>query len=86
MPQFVYALCALTSIACAFLLFRRYQSTRERLLFWSAGCFVCFAVTNVLLFIDLGMLGPDTDLSLIRNCLSLSGIVMLLTALIRETS
>jgi hypothetical protein len=65
------------------LLLRQYRATRGRLLFWSAGCFLCFAITNVLLFVDLVVL-PDTDLSLIRSLITLAGILMLLAALIWE--
>jgi len=83
MAQFVYALCGLTSVACALLLYRQYRATPGRLLFWSAGCFICFAVANVMLFVDLVVL-PSVDLSLFRNCITLAGISMLLAALIWE--
>jgi hypothetical protein len=85
MAPFVYALCALTSVGCAILLFRHYGVTRGRLLLWSAGCFFCYALTNILLFVDL-VLVPNIDLSLIRNGITLVGVVMLLTALIWETN
>jgi hypothetical protein len=83
MASFVYALCALTSIGCAVLLFRQYGRTGGRLLLWSAGCFLCFAVTNVLLFIDLVVM-PNVDLSIYRNAVMLAGIIMLLAAMIWE--
>ncbi len=83
MPEMVYILCGLTSVGCAALLLRQYRRTRTSLLFWSAGCFVCFALTNVLLFIDLVML-PNTDLSILRGLITLAGVVMLLVALILE--
>ncbi|HEY3863870.1 MAG TPA: DUF5985 family protein [Verrucomicrobiae bacterium] len=81
MAELVYILCGMTSIGCAVLLLRQYRATRGRLLFWSAGCFLCFAMTNVLLFVDLVVL-PDIDLSLIRSLITFAGILMLLAALI----
>ena len=49
----VYALCALTSLVCAWLLLRAYQRQRTRLLLWSSVSFAGLALNNVLLFIDL---------------------------------
>lgn len=78
----VYILCALTSILCAALLFRRFWLAGGALLFWSTWCFVCLAVTNVLLFVDLIML-PTVDLSILRSVVTLLGTGMLLYGLIR---
>ena len=83
MGELVYILCGVTSVGCAVLLLRQYRLTRGKLLFWSAGCFFCFAVTNVLLFVDLVLL-PGIDLSLLRSLITLGGIVMLLAVLIWE--
>jgi drug/metabolite transporter superfamily protein YnfA len=85
MPKLVYILCALTSIACALLLFRQYRRTHGALVFWSTGCFVCFALTNLLLFVDLVML-PQIDLSIIRTLLTLAGVTMMLYGLIRQNT
>jgi hypothetical protein len=79
----VYALCALTSIACAWLLLRGYARTRFRLLLWSGLCFVGLALNNILLFIDLRVL-PDTDLSLVRTFPTLVGVGLLLYGLLLE--
>jgi hypothetical protein len=84
-PQLVYILCGLTSIVCALLLFRQYRVKRGGLLFWSTLCFVCFAITNVLLFVDLVMF-PQVDLSVVRNAITLAGMMMLLYGLIREST
>lgn len=84
MAQLVYILCALTSLFCAALLFRQYRFSRSRLLFWSGFCFVCFTVTNILLFIDV-VVFPQQDLSAWRSGVALLGIVMLLYGLIWET-
>jgi hypothetical protein len=85
MAQIVYILCGLTSIACCILLFRQYRTTRGGLLFWSGCCFFCFALTNILLFVDLVVL-PEIDLSVLRSGLTLAGMVMLLYGMIRETT
>jgi hydrogenase/urease accessory protein HupE len=83
MAEIVYILCGLTSILCAALLFRQFRSTRTSLLFWSTWCFVCLALTNVLLYVDLVLL-PNTDLSVLRSSVTLVGMLMLLYGLIRE--
>ena len=85
MAPVVYILCAITSIGCAFLLFRQDHLTHGRLLFWSTWCFTCFAITNVLLFVDLVVL-PDIDFSVIRSAVTLVGMLMLLYGLIREST
>ena len=79
----VYALCALTSIICAWLLLRGYARTRFRLLLWSGICFIGLALNNILLFIDLRVLA-ETDLSLVRTLPALAGVAMLLYGLIWE--
>ena len=85
MAQTVYVLCGITSLACAGLLFRQYRRTGTGLLFWSTLCFVCLAVTNILLFIDLVVL-PQVDLSPVRSGFTLAGMLMLLYGLIREST
>lgn len=85
MAKLVYVLCGLTSILCAGLLYRRFRSTRTRLLFWSTWCFVCLMLSNVLLFVDLVVL-PEVNLSVLRSAVTLAGLVLLLYGLIRESS
>jgi hypothetical protein len=85
-PQLVYILCALTSIGCAVLLLRSYAKSGARLLFWSGLCFVCLGLSNVILFLDLVVTGPATDLSVYRTATTLIGVVMLLYGLISEAS
>ncbi|HEX5972927.1 MAG TPA: DUF5985 family protein [Gemmatimonadaceae bacterium] len=80
----VYLLCALTSLGCAVLLFRGYRQSRARLLLWSALCFACFSLNNILLIIDVRMV-PEHDLSVPRTIPSLVGIALLLYGLIWET-
>jgi heme/copper-type cytochrome/quinol oxidase subunit 4 len=81
----VYALCSLTSVACAVLLLRGYRRTRVRLLLWSGLCFIGLALNNILLFIDLRVV-PDVDLSLWRTIPAVIGVAILLYGLIWETS
>ena len=80
----VYLLCALTSLGCAVLLFRGYRQSRARLLLWSALCFACFSLNNILLIIDVRIV-PEHDLSVTRTIPSLVGIALLLYGLVWET-
>lgn len=81
----VYALCALTSAACAVLLLRGYRRSGVRLLLWSGLCFLGLAINNILLFIDVRVV-PDVDLSLWRTIPAVAGVAILLYGLIWETS
>ena len=80
--QIVYLLCALTSLACMVLLMRHYFRTRLPLLLWSGVAFLLFATANVVLFIDL-VVFPRYDLSLLRNGITLAGVVVLFHGLIQ---
>ena len=79
----LYFLAMLASLACAVLLVRHYRQTRTRLLAWSALCFVCLSLNNILLFTDL-VLFPAVDLRLYRHVASLTGMVFLLYGFIWE--
>lgn len=81
MADVVYILCALTSLACAALLWRSYRQNRVRLLLWSGLCFSGLALNNILLIVDINI-GPETDLSIIRAIPALLGIGFLLYGLI----
>lgn len=83
MALIIYTLSAITSFACALLLFRGYRRTAVRLLLWSGLCFTGFFINNVVLIIDLRIL-PDQDLSVIRSLPLLAGITCLLYGLIAE--
>ena len=84
MSSIVYALCALTSLACAVLLFRGYRQSRARLLLWSALCFTGLFLNNLLLFVDLSM-APSVDLSVWRTLPALAGISLLVYGLIWDS-
>jgi hypothetical protein len=85
MAEVVYMLCAITSVACATLLIRRYRAQPTRLLMWSALCFAGFAINNVMMFIDLVVV-PQIDLSLLRSGMALLSVVLLLLGLLWEDS
>lgn len=61
----VYILCMLTSLFCAFLLFRSFRAQHTRLLLWSTLCFVGLAIANAMLVLDLMVL-QDYDLGMLR--------------------
>lgn len=81
----VYFLCALTSWTCAVLLLRAYFARHVRLLLWSGAAFCAFGLSNIILFIDL-IVVPEVDLLLLRNCVTLTGVLLLLWGLIWEAS
>jgi hypothetical protein len=83
-PICAYVLCAVTSIICATLLLRSWMRTKNRLLFWSALCFLGLAIDNSLLFYDLVII-PQTDISIFRNLFTLAGISSLIYGLITES-
>jgi hypothetical protein len=81
MAEFVYVLCALTSVVCAVLLLRGYRQRQTKLLFWSALCFFGLALNNALLLIDIYVV-PATDLMVIRSGVALAAIAVMLYGLI----
>jgi hypothetical protein len=85
MAESVYILCALTSIGCALLLWRRYHAIRTRLLLWSSLCFWGLALNNILLFADL-VLFPTIDLSALRHATALLGLSVLVYGLITDAT
>ncbi|HET9159791.1 MAG TPA: DUF5985 family protein [Caulobacteraceae bacterium] len=82
-PTIVYSLCLATSMLCAVLLVRAYRESRSRLLLWSALCFVCLAVNNLLVVLDMLFL-PTVDLSLARQLAAIAGLALLLYGFVWE--
>lgn len=80
----IYGLCAATSTGCALLLLRGYRTSRARLLFWAALCFVGLALNNILVFVDEIMLPLTVDLSLWRALPALLGVAAFIYGLIWE--
>jgi hypothetical protein len=81
----LFLLAFVTSLACTLLLFRGYVHTKLRILMWSALCFVCLTVNNLLLFIDLVILPSDVDLRFVRHGTALIGMLFLIYGFIRES-
>ena len=81
----VYALCALTSLFCAWLLLRAYLGQRTRLLLWNSVSFAGLALNNVPLFIDL-IVVPSIDLSVLTDGTAVAAIMVLLFGLVGEGS
>ena len=86
MAEIVYALCALTSVACAAMLARGYRRGWSPLLFWAGACFGMLAVNNIILLVDLTMTPPDVDLRVLRALTALAGPLILLWGLIWEAT
>jgi hypothetical protein len=84
MAQLVYILCFLTSLTCALLLLRAYAQKRTKFLLWSSLCFVCLAVNNILLVIDVLIL-TEQDFFIVRSVPALAGLCLLLYGLIWES-
>jgi hypothetical protein len=76
MSAVVYILCALTSTLCAVLLYLNFRKNSTRLLLWSAICFSCLALNNMLLFVDL-IFTPGMDLSVVRTVPAVVGFAAL---------
>jgi hypothetical protein len=84
MATTVYLLCAITSAACAILLFRSWRAERLRLVLWTALGFTGFAVNNLLLVVDRSLL-TGTDLELLRDLSGTVAVGVLLFGLIWES-
>lgn len=85
MIQAIYLLCALASALCAILLLRGYFRARSRLLLWMAICFVCLALNNSILFVDLALFPPTGFyVQLVRNGLTVVAGSVLLGGLLWE--
>jgi hypothetical protein len=82
MANLVYALCAITSLACAILLLRGFRRSRARLLLWSGLCFVGLFVNNALLVVDARIV---FDLSVVRTLPAVVGVALLLYGLVWES-
>lgn len=81
MAAIIYALCALTALACAYLLLLAYWRGRYRLLFWSGLCFAGLTANNLFLVLDK-LVFPLIDLSVWRNSVALLAMSVLLYGLI----
>ena len=82
-PAFVYGLCMVTALACAWMLMQAYQKTHYRLLFWCSLFFSIAALNNVFLVVDK-LVVPEADLTAYRYGVALLGLLVLLPGLILE--
>ena len=82
MGEIVYALCALTSLACAVLLVRSWMRTRTKLLAWSSACFIGLTINNVLLVFDMVLYKTEVDLSFARAVTAMLSILALVVGLV----
>jgi hypothetical protein len=81
----LFLLAIITSLACTVLLFRGYMRTGLRILMWSALCFVCLTINNLLLFIDVILLPSTIDLRVFRHATALVGMLFMLYGFIVES-
>jgi len=84
MPGLIYALCALTSLVCAWLLLQAYRHRRIDFLLWSGFFFGIQACNNVLLVLDK-VVFPDVDMTVYRYLIALLADAVLLYGLILRT-
>ncbi len=83
MSAFIYSLCAITAVLCAYLLLYSYTRSQSRLLLWSGLCFVGLAINNFLLIMDR-MVFTSVNLSTIRLIPAVIGMMLLIYGLIWE--
>lgn len=83
MGALVYGACALTSLVCAWLLFRSFRQTRYRLLLWSGLCFAGLALSNLVLVLDK-VVFPDVSLGGYRMVIATIALLPLIYGLIFE--
>ncbi len=79
----VYAMCGLTCLLCAALLFRGWRSSRSKLLFWSGLCFTGLLLSNIVLMLDK-LIYTEVDLLPVRLWITLTALVLLLYGLLYE--
>lgn len=83
MEGLVYALCAVTALACAVLLLRGYARSRTGLLLWCGVFFLVIALENAVLFVDMTMV-PHANLLPLRRTVGLVAVSVLLYGLVWE--
>ena len=81
MPQVVFVLCAVTSLACCVLLLRAHARAQTPLLFWSGVAFAGLTANNALVFVDLVVI-PEVSLLALRTTTTLISLLVLIAALV----
>ena len=79
----IYALCALTALACSVLLLMGARRAGSRMLFWSGLCFAGLTLTNLLVIADHYVF-REVDLAPLRLGSALLAVSLLLYGLIFE--
>lgn len=79
----VYLLCFMTSLSCCLLLVRSYRRNRNKVLLWTAACFVLLALDNLLVVLDLVLL-PNVDLLIPRLLATLLAVSTLIVGFVWE--
>jgi hypothetical protein len=85
MAGIIYSLCAISALACAYLLLQSYARSRYRLLLWSGICFIGLSANNLLLVFDK-LVVPEQDLSLWRSAFALASMATLLYGMIWDAN
>ncbi|GFE83557.1 hypothetical protein GCM10011487_55570 [Steroidobacter agaridevorans] len=85
LAKLVYLLGALVTLTSAVLLLRGFARSRSRLLLWSGLCFAGLTVSNVLLFVDLVLLGADQSLYMWRLSTAAAAMLLLVYGLVFES-
>lgn len=83
MDLVVYSLCAATTFACTFLLFRGYRNSRASFLLLCSVFFALITLENCLLIVDR-LTGPQIDLSIVRTSVALLALLVLNAGMIWE--
>ena len=82
LPIVVFLLCFATCVVCLALLALGYMRTRNRLLLWTAVCFVFLAINSGLVVLDVLFL--EIDLRIHRQIATLAALSILLWGFIWE--
>jgi hypothetical protein len=84
MAVIIYGACMLTTLLCAFMLFRAYRRSRHRLLMWSGLCFAGLTLNNLFLVLDK-LVFPEIDFAIARSITALFAMTVLLFGLIWDS-
>ena len=85
LAKLVYLLGAIVTALGAILLLRGFARSRSRLLLWSGLCFAGLTVSNVLLFVDLVLLGDEQSLYMWRLSTAAGAMLLLVYGLVFES-
>jgi hypothetical protein len=81
MAVVIYSLCLITALCCAAILVRAFTRTRRPLLMWASLCFLCLALNEAVVMVDLYLL-PDLSFRILRSSLGLTAALLMLVGLI----